>query len=90
MKNELNTLKAQSRKTYFDFSPNTQYRTQYASGYGEGFANPYATSQKNTQANSQANFQAKAAKNESDPKKPAAEPNNDKPHPLTDGFYAMS
>jgi len=44
MKNELNTLKAQSRKTYFDFSPNnnygTQHSTHYASGYGAGFANP--------------------------------------------------
>jgi len=85
MKNELNTLKAQSRKTYFDFSPNnpnTQYRTQqnthYASGYVAGFANPYA------------NGQAKTAKNDTDPKKPAAESSNDKSNPLTDGFYAMS
>ena len=30
MKNELNTLKAQSRKTYFDFSPNTHYGTQHS------------------------------------------------------------
>ena len=82
MKNELNTLKAQSRKTYFDFSPNTNYHTQYASGYGAGFGNPYA--------NSPASFQAKTAKNEAEVKKPVVESSTDKPNPLNDGYYAMS
>ena len=94
MKNELNTLKAQSRKTYFDFSPNTQYRTQYANGFGDGYGNPYASANSgphwNSQASGQPNFQAKATKNEADAKKPVTESSNDKPNPLTDGFYAMS
>ena len=94
LKNELNTLKAQSRKTYFDFSPNTQYRTQYANGFGDGYGNPYASANSgphwNSQASDQPNFQAKATKNEADAKKPVTESSNDKPNPLTDGFYAMS
>ena len=94
MKNELNTLKAQSRKTYFDFSPNTQYRTQYANGFGDGYGNSYASANSgphwNSQASGQPNFQAKATKNEADAKKPVTESSNDKPNPLTDGFYAMS
>jgi hypothetical protein len=98
MKNELNTLKAQSRKTYFDFSPNnpnTQYRTHYTNGPAEHFGGmntAYPGAYNNANANGQTmHTQAQATKNVAEPKKPAAEASsNDKPNPLTDGFYAMS
>jgi len=95
MKNELNTLKAESRKTYFDFSPNnpnTQYRTHYTNGPAEHFGGVNATAYPGTNSNSQTmHTQTQATKNVAEPKKPAAEASsNDKPNPLTDGFYAMS
>jgi len=88
MKNELNTLKAQSRKTYFDFSPNTQYRTQYSTGYRAANANTHSDTYTNTQASY---AQAQTGKTEADPKRPAAEMGgNDKSTPPTNGYYAMS
>ena len=88
MKNELNTLKAQSRKTYFDFSPNTQYRTQYSTGYRAANANTHSDTYTNTQASY---AQAQTSKTEADPKRPAAEMGgNDKSTPPTNGYYAMS
>ena len=100
MKNELNTLKAESRKTYFDFSPNhsnAQYRTHYTNGFAQNYGSvnatyPGAYNNANANANGQTmHAQAQATKKEAEPKKPAAHTtSNDKSNPLTDGFYAMS
>lgn len=95
MKNELNTLKAQSRKTYFDFTPNPQYGTQHHMQQSTHYANGYQSNFGNANASSQTMYsQAKAtmaSKNEAEPKKPATESaSNDKVNPLAGGYYAMS
>ena len=98
MKNELNTLKAQSRKTYFDFSPNPQYNASYRNTYATGqhthFASDYVNPNTSYQANPSQSGETQKPMETNKPteaKKTVSEHGaTDQPAPFNNGYYAMS
>lgn len=79
MKNELNTLKAQSRKTYFDFSPNNQYSNHYNHQYRAHYPNGQS-----------ANYQSAVSEAAVTQNAATSSDNTDKHAPFNNGYYAMS